>query len=360
MEDYLADCLPKLSVLMVTYNHEKYIRQAVQSALDQVTTFPIEIVIGEDCSTDRTRDILLEMKQAHPNKVRLHLREKNIGPQLNQAATFAACRGEYVAMLEGDDYWTDSSKLQKQVDALEAHPRWSMCFHTTRRVYQDGSREPELYPAVWDREEATIDDLFHSNFMNTCSIVFRNGLFGPLPSWHREISPGDWATSMLNADHGPIGYVPGVMADYRIHSHGLWSRSTRTYQLTEILRCLSQIDHHFRGKYRTQIDGYRNRLVESLVAECESLQAKVEEANTHYARLQQKTNEDGEIGLRRQEREAEVCAPYSAMGLEQERDRPYEAARRRSSGAEWVRKVMRPMENFARRSRQAIGLSARS
>jgi glycosyltransferase involved in cell wall biosynthesis len=384
---------------MVTYNHEEYIRQTVQSALDQKTTFPFEIVIGEDCSTDRTRDILLEMKLANPDKIRLLLREKNIGPQANQASTFDACRGQYIAMLEGDDCWTDPTKLQKQVDALESHPHWSMCFHTTRRVYVDGSKEPELYPAVWDREEATIDDLFESNFMNTCSIVFRNGLFGPLPSWHREITPGDWATSILNADRGPIGYVSGVMADYRIHSRGLWSQTKRANQLKEILRFLSIIDDHFRGKYRTQIDAYRVRMVEFLVAESDSLnkqyQSKTEEALSlhlqinHFRapfedvkrQLQDVKSELHDVKLQFQElkfylqhskpsfygQRAELILnrlgianknAFSKASFESGITNEWET-NVLSSSYELVRKIMRPIESAARRCRQSIGLSPR-
>ena len=218
---------PKVSVLMLTYNHERFIAQAVESVLAQETSFPIEIVVGEDCSTDRTREILLKLQQSHPGTIRLLFREKNLGPQKNYASTFAACTGQYIAMLEGDDYWTNPKKLQKQVDALDAHPEWSVCFHITRRVYDDGSKEPELYPANWTKEVATVHDLFQGNLFNTCSQVFRNRLFGALPSWLLEVEPGDWITNILNADCGPVGCILEVMADYRIHSQGLWSSKGR-------------------------------------------------------------------------------------------------------------------------------------
>src|SRR6476619_5802800 len=114
---------------MTTYNHERYIAQAVESALSQRATFPIEIVIGEDCSTDRTPEILRGLAEQHPDTIRLKLGERNIGGKANFLATIGRCRGQYVAMLEGDDYWTCADKLQRQIDALDAHSEWAICFH---------------------------------------------------------------------------------------------------------------------------------------------------------------------------------------------------------------------------------------
>ncbi len=275
MEALLANAAPKVSVLMVTYNHERFIAQAVASALAQVTNFPVEIVIGEDCSTDRTREILLALQRQHPERIRLLLHEQNIGGPANIAASLAACRGDYVALLEGDDYWTDPAKLQKQIDSLDTHPHWSACFHLTRRVYSDGSHQPELFPLDWNKCEATIDDLFVANTIGTCSLVFRNRLFGPLPEWHGRITPGDWAIGLLLAHYGPIGFLPEAMADYRIHPQGLWSQKGREFQIRETLRMLSCVDHHFHGQYRDQIDDHRLNLVSYLVGQVEHYQRQM-------------------------------------------------------------------------------------
>lgn len=256
---------PKVSVAMLAYNHGAYIAQAVQSALAQQTSFPIEIVIGDDCSTDGTRQILLELKRAHPDKLWLLLHERNIGGPQNMASVLAACRGQYVALLEGDDYWTSPHKLQKQADALDAHPEWAICFHSARMVYENGAHKERLFPVNWTKPVATIDDLFQSNFMCTCSVLFRNGLFGELPAWHRQIVPGDWAIHLLNADRGDIGYLNEVMGVYRVHHRGAWSRKDTASQYVECLKMFSRIDHHFHGKYARQIDDYRIRMVTGLV-----------------------------------------------------------------------------------------------
>jgi len=332
--------MPKVSVLILTYNHERYIAQAVESALSQKTSFPIEIVIGEDCSTDHTRDILLEFERSHPETIRLLLHAQNIGPQANYAAAFAACRGEYIAILEGDDYWTNNKKLQKQVDALDTHPEWSMCFHITRRVYEDGSREPELYPLDWTKEEATIDDMLKGNFLNTCSQVFRNRLFGPLPSWFLQITPADWATNLLNADRGLIGCVPEVMADYRIHSQGIWTGKGRAFQLQEILKMLSHLDHHFEGKYRKPIDEYRINLVNNLVGEVEFLNNQL----SHVLAIPTIVSPTPEVVLG----ESHIDCSEPSTNIE------IPLSKNRSSITEGVRKIMRPIEDKVRHARNFV------
>ena len=120
----------KLSVIFITYNHEKYVEKALRSVLNQVTDFDFEVVVGEDCSTDSTREILRKVASEYPDKVRLLFREKNLGrPTLNVYQTTRECKGKYLAYLEGDDYWTDNYKLQKQVDFLESHSEYIACTH---------------------------------------------------------------------------------------------------------------------------------------------------------------------------------------------------------------------------------------
>lgn len=128
----------KVSALIVTYNHEAYIAQAIEGILMQETDFPIELVIGEDCSTDRTREICLEYQRKHPELIRLLLNEKNIGMMPNFVQTLQACRGKYVALCEGDDYWTDPLKLQKQVDFLEENLNISLYGHNCNIYNEKG------------------------------------------------------------------------------------------------------------------------------------------------------------------------------------------------------------------------------
>ena len=144
----------KLSVIFITYNHEKYVEKALRSVCEQETDFTFEVVVGEDCSTDSTREILKRVADEYPDKVRLLFREKNFGrPTLNVYNTTMECRGEYLAYLEGDDYWTDKNKLQKQVAFLEEHPEYIACTHDCVMVDEKGDE-------ITDKEMLKVGDLY--------------------------------------------------------------------------------------------------------------------------------------------------------------------------------------------------------
>ena len=153
----------KLSVIFITYNHEKYVERAIKSVLEQETNFPFEVIIGDDCSTDSTRQILDEIAAAYPphepsfsgdRQVRFVKRDKNTGrPTLNVYETTQECTGEYLAYLEGDDYWTDKHKLQKQVDFLEAHAEYIAVTHGCVLIDED-SKE------ITDPEMLAVGDLY--------------------------------------------------------------------------------------------------------------------------------------------------------------------------------------------------------
>ncbi|WP_051292977.1 glycosyltransferase [Citrifermentans bremense] len=213
----------KLSVLMITYNHAPFIAQALESVLMQQVGFDYEIVVGEDCSTDETRDILMEYQERHPDRIRLLLPEKNLGMIRNFAATCKECRGEYVAILEGDDFWTSRNKLQRQVDFLDANPECAACFHNVEVVYGDG-REPHLFHRKPLKMLFDQRDIASDFFIPTCSTVFRNGLFGDFPKWFYDLPMGDWPLHVLNAEHGLYAYLDEILASYRVHQGGVWSQ----------------------------------------------------------------------------------------------------------------------------------------
>jgi glycosyltransferase involved in cell wall biosynthesis len=216
---------PKVSVLMITYNHEPFIRQALDSVLMQKTSFPVELVVGEDCSTDRTRDIVSEYQRKHPQIVRALLPERNQGQIPNVAATLAACRGDYIAILEGDDYWTAPDKLQCQTDFLDAHPECAISFHKALMIFEDNTQAPRECPEDAP-EVSTLEDLLecqHGNLIPTCSAVWRRGLFERIPDWVEEVGFSDWPIHVMNARRGKIGFLNRCMAIYRVHPGGVWS-----------------------------------------------------------------------------------------------------------------------------------------
>lgn len=285
----------KVSVCMTTYNHERYIAQAVESVLAQRISFPIEIVIGEDGSSDRTQEILRAIAEQHPDTIRLHLNERNIGGKANFMATKARCRGQYVAMLEGDDYWTCADKLQRQVDTLDAHPEWAICFHPCACLYEDGLQGIPTYPIGWAKQVATIEDLFSSNFLPTSSVLFRNRLFPGFPDWFRELLIGDWPLHILNAVHGDIGFLPDIMSAYRVHRAGVWGGATEAERLIAVFDVFSAVDHHFAGKYTHLIDAYRSAAIRRAMTKLDAYTDRVfdvaEQLGSTKAQMEVQTRE---------------------------------------------------------------------
>ena len=213
---------PVVSVLMIAYNHEKYIAQAISSVLEQKTDFPVELIVADDASTDRTPEIVESLRAQHPETIRLIRRMQNLGPQRNFVEALHLCRGRFIALLEGDDYWISSDKLARQVDVLQSRPECSICFTRARVVYEDESHEPWDYP-LWPSAPYTFDDLAKENFVPTCTALFRHGLLLETPPWFSTLAFGDWAIHLLLARQGDLFLIAETMAVYRVHARGVWS-----------------------------------------------------------------------------------------------------------------------------------------
>jgi glycosyltransferase involved in cell wall biosynthesis len=204
---------------MMAYNHEKYIEQALDSILMQSVNFNYEIVIGEDCSTDNTRSILLSYKEKHPEKIKLLLHDKNIGAAKNQIEVFSNCTGKYIAMLEGDDYWTDPLKLQKQVDFLETNPDYVMTY-SRAQVFND---EGLVEKTIGAQKDLTQDALIKTTGINTLTVCFRN-VIKEFPK-EMYLSPfGDLFLWSLLGHYGKGKFLGDIQpAMYRIHEGGVFS-----------------------------------------------------------------------------------------------------------------------------------------
>ena len=216
-----------VSVLLTTYEQERYVAQALDSVLMQRTDFAWEFLVGEDCSTDATRDVVLDYAKRWPERIRVFLPEVNQGGHANFARLLRAARGRYLAWLEGDDYWTDREKLRKQVEYLEAHPEVVLCFHRAM-VVDEG--EAGRAPRASNRRQApltTIRDICRGNYIHTGSTMFRSGVVEDLPEWFYSLPTGDWPLFVLLAQYGSIGFLDEVMCVYRKHDAGLWARRSR-------------------------------------------------------------------------------------------------------------------------------------
>lgn len=240
----------KVSVLVMTYNHEKFISRALESVAMQETNFEFEILISEDCSTDGTREIVLDFEKAHPNKVRLLLSEQNIHSNEIVVRGIQAARGQFIALLDGDDYWISPHKLQKQVDFLESHPECSLCFHNARIYHEAEGREGRNWTPPDQKEISTLEDIWMGNFIATCSTMFRRGVIGTIPSWYNDFFPiTDWPLHILNAEHGNIGYIDEVMGVYRYHPGGLYSPFSETKKQQETLKFYRTMNKNLKYRY---------------------------------------------------------------------------------------------------------------
>ena len=174
---------PLLSVVTLTYNHEPYIAQCIEGVLAQKTSFPIEYIIADDCSTDGTRAICEEYAKNNPDIIRLISSSANVGAVENEQRAFLAAKGKYIATCEGDDYWTDPLKLQKQVDFLESHPEYSVCFHRFKKYHEiDGSWEGDscgnlFEDSVCQGVEINMHQFMHQWVTQYLTMVFRKDCY---------------------------------------------------------------------------------------------------------------------------------------------------------------------------------------
>lgn len=244
--------IPLVSICCITYNHEKYIAEAIDGFLMQETTFPFEILIGEDCSTDGTMEIINIYKNLYPNLIKVITGDTNLGMQKNFTRIFEACGGRYIALCEGDDFWTSPHKLQRQIDFLENNSDYAICCHKSENYHQENNTVLNYFPAIEYEKDLTIYDLFQANIANTCTFVYRNQNI-KIPLFFENFSLGDWPLHMLHAEYGKIKYLPQSMARYRVHSGGIWSGGLLFEKLEHVNAMLKAMDIHFNKKYHDYI-----------------------------------------------------------------------------------------------------------
>jgi glycosyltransferase involved in cell wall biosynthesis len=211
-----------LTACLITYNHKEYIAQALESVLSQKTAFTFDIVVADDFSTDGTREILLNYKNLYPDRIHLILQSKNIGPGNNWKDLITFSKSKYIAYLECDDYWTDSNKLQKQVDALEQNKNCNICCTRAESLY-NGDFILQPFPDNHRRIFEYSDLISIKNFINSATLLYRNILKEPFPDWFLKVPFGDLGLYMLLTRQSKIIYLEDVTAVYRVHPNGAWS-----------------------------------------------------------------------------------------------------------------------------------------
>jgi len=210
---------PLVSVLIITYNHEKYIRDAIEGCLKQKTNFPIEIIIHDDASTDKTTEIVKEYAEKYPELIFPILQTENQyskGVKIT-SSLIPKARGKYIAICEGDDYWCDPHKLQKQVLFLEKNQKYSGSAHQT--IVVEGKNERMFKINV--KSDIVLSDLLNQRLFHTASILFRKELLLKYPTPPSFIVSFDRILFILIGSNGPIKYFNEPMCIYRKHSDGI-------------------------------------------------------------------------------------------------------------------------------------------
>lgn len=221
--------LPLVSIIMITYGHEKYIQKAIEGVFLQKTNFPVELIIANDCSPDNTDELVKEIiKKSPPNiQVRYTKHEANKGMNLNFIWAYQQVKGKYVAVCEGDDYWTDENKLQKQVDFLEQNPDYSISCHNIFLLNGENLSSNSPYDKENTEDTYTLDDLAHRNIIPTLSVVYRRSNIN-FPDWYLSSPMGDYPLMLWIAQKGKIKYFKEKMGVYR-QNVGVWSNKQKDY-----------------------------------------------------------------------------------------------------------------------------------
>ena len=239
---------PLVSVCILTYNHQDYIDQAINGALNQVINFPIEIIIVDDFSSDGTREILKQYQLKNSELISIYLNEQNIGAAKSYTKLMLKPKGKYIAYLEGDDCWTDIHKLQIQTDFLESNPQFSMCFHNVELRYEN-NKPSTLLLQEHEPELSSFRDLaIRNNFLPTCAILYKNKLTADFLLFLETLKIGDWPINLYNAVDGDIKYIPKVMGIYRVHSNGLWSGLNTDEKYFKIIDTIDKLVVYFKLK----------------------------------------------------------------------------------------------------------------
>jgi glycosyltransferase involved in cell wall biosynthesis len=280
---------PILSVCLITYNHKKFIAQSIESVLNQKINFVFELIIADDFSTDGTTEIVQKYAHDYPNVIRQLSRTKNIGPAENFIELLASATGKYIAYIEGDDYWSDPLKLQKQVDFLEANEAYVGCFHNSEERYHDDYTKASTLYLSWKSGRAvSIQEFALANVCPSASIVFRS----PVPpeiftDTYKNLPLGDWPLHLLNIRRGDYYYLPQVMSARNLHTGGTWSLQDGTQNIAKTISCCNTLieSNWFEEQWNLNLGRGKKELEETLGALQGNVMLKVKRRLKWYSNI---------------------------------------------------------------------------
>lgn len=270
--------VPLLSIICNTYNQEAFIGEAMEGFLMQQTTFPVEILVHDDASTDRTAHIVREYEKQHPGLIlpiyqTVNQYSQGIKPRVFQ---FPRARGKYIAVCEGDDYWTHKMKLQRQVEFLENNIGYVICFHKVRVKKINGEIVDDFITKVPENHESIYDMAGKGNYIHTPSVVFKKPSVD-IPDEFRKSPIGDFPLYVFLSQFGKIKYMEEVMAVYR-HGIGVWSSKSEYYCKYNTAVCDSILFEYFHKRSDDRLSNIFSFRIKHFFTECHG-QITIDEYN---------------------------------------------------------------------------------
>lgn len=244
-----AYLIPKVSVVMITYKHEEFIAEAIEGVLMQEVNFDLELIIADDCSPDKTEYVVREYVATNPKGhwIRYTRHKSNKGMMSNFIWALEQAKGQYIALCEGDDYWTDPLKLQKQVDFLERNKDYQACAHEVEILTHEGMKANKKKKNTY-----YVEDFFSESHLNTCSFLYRNNI--TLENQHFAAIIGDLVLFILCAKKGNIHFINETMAVYRMTGHGVYSGVKQKQQhLVKIFESLKAAFPEYKDEFQKTI-----------------------------------------------------------------------------------------------------------
>lgn len=241
----------KVSVIIPAYNFEKYIAQTIEGVLMQETNFQVEILIHDDASTDATAEIIRSYQDKYPNRIHSILQSENqySKGKWGAKALYKMARGKYIALCEGDDLWTDPTKLQKQVDFMEAHSNCSISCHKVLYHFEDDGQKDYEFPDIDGNRVFLKEELYGNYISATCSMLFLNERINELEEFNTGFLVGDLPIIYFYLSFGDMAYLADRMATYRLHSQSFY------HPLKTIQQEFIQFDTFVKLKTRLRIKG---------------------------------------------------------------------------------------------------------
>lgn len=249
-----------LTAYCLAYNHEKYIRKTLEGFVSQKTNYKFKVIVHDDASTDSTPQIIQEFAEKYPDIIIPILQKENQyskGISIFGKIILPLVEGKYVAICEGDDYWCDENKLQKQIDFMEKNPEYALCAHNTARIDKDENELNNDINKEKEERDYTTEEIFEDGWLfHTSAVVYRKEFRLNMPDYYYMRGVGDFSIAIYMSTCGKVHYFPDIMSKYRIMTPGSWSerknknKKSRKEFAKESIKLINRIDKNTEHKYR--------------------------------------------------------------------------------------------------------------